>query len=521
MHKSVMRQLLPLAVVCLLAAQLAAGARTTPGRSLLRQLVPDNITLGRQQFVQATWALEGVTCDDVTNQTGLKYVNNTLAQKVILDFQAELTKQGWPEAVKTVVAVRQPCVTFDINSTKYASYRVLVRFNSTTTTAVKDTMFLGAVTGPCVGGYSKTLYSNVAALFKDFKVSQNTPNMTVCQPKPSPSPSPSPVPVDSPSPSPEASPSPSPTPDPCPSNATLVNGTCTCNAGLLPSTNGTILVSCTAGTTCPAAAPVAIKNEAGVTTGCITTTTPCPASNSLIFYSGSPSVRIECRNNPGGCSVEPFSILVQNTAGAVIGCANVTSNDCPFVAFRNGITTNWALAKCQDVTSCPVFSVGNTDYTVPLLLTNAPNAVPKACVTVPIASQQTCPSTPSLNFPVEVMFAEPTSPVCGSELSVPPQVCNGNRVIACYAPGVDCVAPYSLRLFTNTTGPTVAECRQLRTVCDLTTSGMGSLNPNANSYNLPTYNGQNVEGCMIAGHQRLPSCLPHRTPEPQRWPRGL
>eukprot|EP00883_Tetradesmus_obliquus_P014743 jgi/Sobl393_1/780/SZX70716.1 len=230
--QNIMRQLLPLAVVCLLAAQLAAGARTTPGRSLLRQLVPDNITLGRQQFVQATWALEGVTCDDVTNQTGLKYVNNTLAQKVILDFQAELTKQGWPEAVKTVVAVRQPCVTFDINSTKYASYRVLVRFDSTTTTAVKDTMFLGAVTGPCVGGYSKTLYSNVAALFKDFKVSQNNgnrqnvwnngvpnwieyaaPNMTVCQPKPSPSPSPSPVPVDSPSPSPVASPSPSPTPD--------------------------------------------------------------------------------------------------------------------------------------------------------------------------------------------------------------------------------------------------------------------------------------------------------------------
>eukprot|EP00883_Tetradesmus_obliquus_P008797 jgi/Sobl393_1/1952/SZX66741.1 len=333
--------------------------------------------------------------------------------------------------------------------------------------------------------------------------------MTVCQPKPSPSPSPSPVPVDSPSPSPVASPSPSPTPDPCPSNATLVNGTCTCNAGLLPSTNGTILVSCTAGTTCPAAAPVAVKDQAGVTTGCITTNTPCPASNSLIFYSGSPSVRIECRNNPEGCNVSPFSILVQNAGGTVIGCANVTSNDCPFVAFRNGITTNWALAKCQDVTSCPVFSTtGNTDYTVPLLLTNAPNAVPKACVTVPIASQQTCPSTSSLNYPVEVMFAEPTSPVCGSELLVPPQVCNGNRVIACYAPGVDCVAPYSLRLYTNTTGPTVAECRQLRTVCDLTTTGMGSLNPNANSYNLPTYNGQSVEGCMIAGTSACPAAYP-------------
>ena len=66
------------------------------------------------------------------------------------------------------------CCCLQINGTKYASYRVLVRFNSTTTTAVKDTMYLGAVSGPCVGGYNETLYSNVAALFKDFKVSQNS-----------------------------------------------------------------------------------------------------------------------------------------------------------------------------------------------------------------------------------------------------------------------------------------------------------------------------------------------------------
>jgi hypothetical protein len=47
-----------------------------------------------------------------------------------------------------------------IGGKKYASYRVLVRFNSTNSTAVKDTIFYGvstpATTNDCVGGYDKS-----------------------------------------------------------------------------------------------------------------------------------------------------------------------------------------------------------------------------------------------------------------------------------------------------------------------------------------------------------------------------
>jgi hypothetical protein len=55
----------------------------------------------------------------------------------------------------------------------------MVRFNSTTTTDVRDLMF-GAVgtgaAGRCTGGYNKLLYRNVTALFArgPFKVSQNS-----------------------------------------------------------------------------------------------------------------------------------------------------------------------------------------------------------------------------------------------------------------------------------------------------------------------------------------------------------
>jgi hypothetical protein len=98
---------------------------------------------------------------------------------------------------------------------------------------------------------------------------------------------------------------------PCPGNATLVNGTCTCDAGLLASYNGTTLISCTAGTTCPPSAPMAVRTGVPVTVGRITTDTPCPTGFTLAFYTGSPSVRIECRPNPGGCNVAPFSIQVQ------------------------------------------------------------------------------------------------------------------------------------------------------------------------------------------------------------------
>ena len=75
---------------------------------------------------QATWALQNKTCDEVSAQLNNPFVNNTLAQKVILDFQAELTRQGWPEAAKTVVAVRQPCVTFDVSCRACRTTQILL-----------------------------------------------------------------------------------------------------------------------------------------------------------------------------------------------------------------------------------------------------------------------------------------------------------------------------------------------------------------------------------------------------------
>jgi hypothetical protein len=33
----------------------------------------------------------------------------------VKDFQRILTVMGWPEAASTVVAVRQPCITFEVN----------------------------------------------------------------------------------------------------------------------------------------------------------------------------------------------------------------------------------------------------------------------------------------------------------------------------------------------------------------------------------------------------------------------
>jgi hypothetical protein len=36
------------------------------------------------------------------------------AKAVVKDFQKALTDNGWPEAVRNVVAVRQPCVTFQV-----------------------------------------------------------------------------------------------------------------------------------------------------------------------------------------------------------------------------------------------------------------------------------------------------------------------------------------------------------------------------------------------------------------------
>jgi hypothetical protein len=66
------------------------------------------------------------------------------------------------------------------NRKTYASFRVGVRFNSTNTTQVRDTMWAGigspSAAGLCTGGYNKTLFASVAALYArfNFKVSQNS-----------------------------------------------------------------------------------------------------------------------------------------------------------------------------------------------------------------------------------------------------------------------------------------------------------------------------------------------------------
>lgn len=64
-----------------------------------------------------------------------------------------------------------------IDGQQYASYRAMVRFNSTTTTEAADIMFAGiAMSSPCTGGYNKILYKKIAALFAagPFTVSQNS-----------------------------------------------------------------------------------------------------------------------------------------------------------------------------------------------------------------------------------------------------------------------------------------------------------------------------------------------------------
>uniref|UniRef100_A0A383VUW5 Uncharacterized protein n=1 Tax=Tetradesmus obliquus TaxID=3088 RepID=A0A383VUW5_TETOB len=192
------------------------------------------------------------------------------------------------------------------------------------------------------------------------------------------------------------------------------------------STTGCIITD----TFCPDTAPVAIKNQAGFTTDCISTDTPCPISNSLIFYSGSPSVRIECRVNPGGCNVPFFSRQ-----------------------------------------ACPVSA-----------------------------------TTSQLNYPVEVMLTDPSG--CGGATGT----CTTSRVIACYAPGTDCPAEYSLRFYSNPNGPDstpeLVECRQQRQACDLTAAGMGALDPNGGSYTIAVTNGQALDGCVAAGSSACPADYP-------------
>eukprot|EP00883_Tetradesmus_obliquus_P004752 jgi/Sobl393_1/15128/SZX67957.1 len=214
-----------------MAAQLATATRDTIPPFTRNLLAP--IALSRQQFVQASWALQGVTCTSVYATARDKHFNNTLAKAVENDFKDALTSAGWPAAAKTVVAVRQPCRDITYKKINYASFRVGVRFNSTTDNKIRDDMWTAvgspSVAKPCSGGYNTALYKNVAALFakNKFKVSHNNGTRTnmffpggtmwveyaaPCVAKPKPSPSPSPPPQPSPKPNPSPSPSPPPTP---------------------------------------------------------------------------------------------------------------------------------------------------------------------------------------------------------------------------------------------------------------------------------------------------------------------
>jgi hypothetical protein len=56
---------------------------------------------------------------------------------------------------------------------------VMVKFNSTNTTKVRNKMFHAVASNasrPCTGGYNKQLYANVAALWAEgcFRVSQTS-----------------------------------------------------------------------------------------------------------------------------------------------------------------------------------------------------------------------------------------------------------------------------------------------------------------------------------------------------------
>jgi hypothetical protein len=66
-------------------------------------------------MLQATWCLKGVSCDDVSDRLQYPYINHTLAIAVVADFKAVLDAAGWPEAADSVVAVRQPCITFNVS----------------------------------------------------------------------------------------------------------------------------------------------------------------------------------------------------------------------------------------------------------------------------------------------------------------------------------------------------------------------------------------------------------------------
>ncbi|WIA34876.1 hypothetical protein OEZ86_013169 [Tetradesmus obliquus] len=473
----------------------------------------------RQQFVQATWALEGVTCAGVSNQLNDKTVNNTLAKAVIADFQAALNSSGWPEAAATVRAVRQPCLDIQAGDKAYASYRVMVRFNSTNTTSIRDVMFnaTGSVSASrCSGGYSRLLYANVAALWArgPFTVSQNRIPFTVSHNHGNRQNSFYPggaglkglgtnwieyagaVPLES--------------------------GRCGCDLNTTtPAFKSSSLIAClngTALTTCPPNAPISVRTQGAVPTivSCITPNTSCPVNFTLPIYSGNPAVRIECRPNFGGCIYAGADMPITSANGSLIGCLNASSNACPFMAFRSA--PSFTLDACQDVSACPVFNASNSNsssttaaHTVPALPAGATNSTkPAACLS--LGSNQCCPdnsNAPGLNlsFPIEVMFTEPVSPVCGGS-----NICQSARTLQCLATNAACPASYTFRLFGAAaaagTVPELLECRQPRSLCDLTAIGMNATLANAGTYDVEVRTGDALDGCVAAGTLACPPSYP-------------
>jgi hypothetical protein len=199
-------------------------------------------------------------------------------------------------------------------------------------------------------------------------------------------------------------------------------------------------------------------------------------------------------------------LQVNRVDGSLLGCVNATTNTCPFVADRSA--PGFAMDRCVDTTACPAFSTVpgsvNAAYTVPALAIGA--AVPTAGLT--LGTVQTCPDQDSLRFPIEVMFAEPTSPVCGSDSPV----CTSVRAVQCLAVNSTCPANYNMRVFRNpgnaATVPALVECRQARASCDLTAAGMTVNDPNSAAYTIPVKTGDALDGCIITGSTACPAAYP-------------
>jgi hypothetical protein len=201
-------------------------------------------------------------------------------------------------------------------------------------------------------------------------------------------------------------------------------------------------------------------------------------------------------------------LQVTRADSTLIGCVNATSNACPFVAFRSASNNFAVMERCVDTTSCPVATATTAAYTVPALAPG--DSTPSACLT--LGSTNTCPDIEGLRFPVEVMFAEPTSPVCGS--SAQPCTLISVRAVQCLAPNATCPTGYTLRLWRNSPAtnnsatPVLAECRQTRSNCDLTAAGMTSNDPNAADFAINVKTGDALDGCVISTSTVCPTTYP-------------